>query len=118
MLRTALAAHFSLGIVVPWVAENHPLSPLSRFLPTPHELRTEMNLRMLKNLRELLQEAEKTRKHFEGLTDGDYSEGIAILRKNEEDMKRWIERLENELAAPRPPAPLPRIPRPKPPVRD
>ncbi len=85
-------------------------------LPTPQQLHAEITGRQLKGFREALAVAEDLRKYYQQQTDGDYSQRIAELLKDEAEFKRRIEALERGQLTPVPR--MPTGPPQKPKVRD
>lgn len=107
-----------------WVAESHPLSPLSRVLPTPHQLKYELTKRRVTSTRELLEVTTRLREAFEQDDDPRCKAAVERLKRHEADLRRQIAEHEAFLALPAPPPPAVPLYRPgrqppaKPPIRD
>lgn len=123
LIAMCLKCAVMIGLLGPGPAKGTPrfsIGPGDR-LPTPREMNDEVNGRMLKGARELLEVTRDLRKDLEQRTNGDYSEDIAQLKKREAQIQGMIDQMEHKLRNP-PPAVVPLMPiipreGPKPPPR-
>ncbi len=87
-------------------------------LPTPHQLQLEVDSRLLKGCRDLLESTRELRQSYEKRTDGDHGQRIGELKGQEAELARRIELLEQRRNASPPTIPVLPRQKPKPQVRD